>query len=67
MLQAERSQVRLPMTKLNICNIRNPSSLVKDLGFTQPLTNEYHDFPWGGKARPAFEADNLAATFESTV
>jgi hypothetical protein len=38
MLQAGRSQVRIPMWSLNIFNLPNPSSRTMALGLTQPVT-----------------------------
>jgi hypothetical protein len=37
------------------------------LDSTQPLTNEYQEYSWGGKGRPARKADNLTAICEPTV
>jgi hypothetical protein len=64
MLQAGRSQVRVPMRPLDSFSLPNPSSRTKSLGSTQPLTEMSTRNPPVGKWRPARKADNLTAICE---
>jgi hypothetical protein len=67
MLQAGRSQVRVPMRSVDFFNCPNPSSRTMALGSTQPLTEmTTRDLPVG-KERPARKADNLTAICEPIV
>jgi hypothetical protein len=67
MLQAGRSQVRIPMRSLDFFNLPNPSSRTVALGSTQPLTEmSTRNIP-GGKGRPTRKADNLIAICEPIV
>jgi hypothetical protein len=54
MLQAGRSQVRVPMRSLDIFNILNPSSHTMALGSTQPLSEmSTRNLPGGCRAAGA--------------
>jgi hypothetical protein len=60
MIQAGRSQVRVPMRSLDLFNLPNSSSRIMALGSTQPLTEmSTRNFP-GGKGRPARKAAALS-------
>jgi hypothetical protein len=67
MLQAERSRVRFPIRLLDIFNLPNPSSRIRALGSTQPLTEMSSRIVPGGKERPARKADKLTAICEPIV
>jgi hypothetical protein len=65
-LQAGRSPVRVP-DEVDFFNLPNPSSRIKALGSTQPLTEmSTRNLP-GGKKRPERRDDNLATIYESNV
>jgi hypothetical protein len=71
LIGARRSQIPAPMMSLSSFKLPNPSNRIVVLGFTQPLTemstrDRDNNLSWG-KARPASEADNLAAIYEPTV
>jgi hypothetical protein len=67
MLQAGRSQVRVPMRSSDFFNLPNPSSRTMALGSTQPLTEmSTRNLP-GGKGRAARKADCLTAICEPVV
>jgi hypothetical protein len=67
MLQAGRSQVRVPMRWI-FFNVPNPSSCTTALGLTQPLTEmNTRNVPGGYKGRPARKADKLTAIYEPIV
>jgi hypothetical protein len=66
MLQVERSRVRIPMRWI-FFNLPNPSSRIKTLGSTQPLTEVSTRNLHGVKGRPARKAHNLTAVCEPIV
>jgi hypothetical protein len=66
MLQAGRSQVRVPMRWI-FFNLPNPTSRIMALGSTQPLTEMSTRSLPEGKVRPACETDNLTAMCEPIV
>jgi hypothetical protein len=67
MLQAGRSQVRVPMNSLDFFNWPNPSSRTMALGSTQLLTDmSTWNFPVG-RGRPTRKAENLTTICEPIV
>jgi hypothetical protein len=55
------------MWSFNFFNLLNPSSCIKALGFTQPLTEMSTISSLAGKVWAALDADNLIAICELTV
>jgi hypothetical protein len=67
MLKAGSSQFRIPMSSLDFSiDLILPAALMA-LGSTQTNRNEYQDFSFWGKGRPARMAYNIAAVCGPTL